>query len=60
MNNGVTRIFCSSNTSFNKYFYEHKPLRALEDVAKDIVALEQQAEGLIADILGISVEKVQG
>lgn len=46
--------------SFNKYFYEHKTLRALEDVAKDIVALEQQAEGLIADILGISVEKVQG
>lgn len=46
--------------SFNKYFYEHKPLRALEDVAKDIVELEQQAEGLIADILGISVEKVQG
>lgn len=46
--------------SFNKYFYQHKPLRNIEDVANDIVALEQQAEGLIADILGISVEKVQG
>jgi type I restriction enzyme M protein len=46
--------------SFNKYFYQHKPLRSLEEVALDIVALEQQAEGLIADILDISVAKVQG
>lgn len=46
--------------SFNKYFYRHKPLRALEDVAKDIITLEQQAEGLIAQILGVEVEDVQG
>lgn len=39
--------------SFNKYFYQHKPLRSLEDVAADILALEQRAEGLIADILGV-------
>jgi type I restriction enzyme M protein len=39
--------------SFNKYFYRHKPLRALEDVAADILTLEQQADGLIADILGV-------
>jgi len=41
--------------SFNKYFYRHKPLRSMNDVAKDIIALEKQAEGLIADILGIDV-----
>jgi len=46
--------------SFNKYFYRHKPLRSMEAVAKDIIALEQRAEGLIADILGISVEDVSG
>lgn len=46
--------------SFNKYFYQHKPLRSLDEVANEILELEQQAEGLIADILGISVEKVQG
>ena len=40
--------------SFNKYFYRHKPLRALEDVAADILALERQADGLIADILGLA------
>ena len=39
--------------SFNKYFYQHKPLRSMADVATDIVQLERQAEGLIADILGI-------
>jgi type I restriction enzyme M protein len=46
--------------SFNKYFYRHKPLRALEEVASDIIALEQKAEGLIAQILGVDVEQVQG
>ena len=39
--------------SFNKYFYRHKPLRGMNEVAKEIIALEKQAEGLIADILGI-------
>jgi len=46
--------------SFNKYFYQHKPLRELEDVAKDIIELEQKAEGLIAQILGVDVAQVQG
>jgi type I restriction enzyme M protein len=46
--------------SFNKYFYRHKPLRSLEDVAKDIISLEQKAEGLIAQILDVDVEQVQG
>ncbi|PKM10654.1 MAG: DNA methylase [Gammaproteobacteria bacterium HGW-Gammaproteobacteria-3] len=41
--------------SFNKYFYRHKPLRGMNEVANDIIALEKQAEGLIADILGIDV-----
>ncbi|WP_138142203.1 type I restriction-modification system subunit M [Brevundimonas vancanneytii] len=39
--------------SFNKYFYRHKPLRSLDDVTRDILALEQRADGLIADILGV-------
>ena len=46
--------------SFNKYFYQHKPLRSLEEVAKDIINLEQKAEGLIAQILGIDVADIQG
>jgi type I restriction enzyme M protein len=46
--------------SFNKYFYQHKPLRSLEQVAIDIIGLEQKAEGLIAQILGVDVAEVQG
>lgn len=39
--------------SFNKYFYKHKPLRSMEVVAQEILDLEAQAEGLIAEILGM-------
>ncbi|WP_272672996.1 type I restriction-modification system subunit M [Providencia sp. PROV131] len=46
--------------SFNKYFYRHKTLRSLEEVAKDIINLEQKAEGLITQILGVKVAEVQG
>jgi len=46
--------------SFNKYFYQHKPPRSMEEVANDIINLEKKAEGLIADILGVDVTKVHG
>lgn len=46
--------------SFNKYFYKHQPLRSMEEVAREIVALERQAEGLIAEILGLEVKEVSG
>lgn len=39
--------------SFNKYFYRHKPLRSLEEVTADILALEAKSEGLIAEILNL-------
>jgi len=39
--------------SFNKYFYTHKPLRSLEEVARDILELEEASEGLIKEILGV-------
>ena len=45
--------------SFNKYFYQHKPLRSVDEVAKDIIKLEHKAEGLIADILGIDIDELQ-
>lgn len=38
--------------SFNKYFYQHKALRSLDDIKADILALETQADGLIGEILG--------
>ncbi|HDY7830303.1 TPA: SAM-dependent DNA methyltransferase [Vibrio vulnificus] len=44
--------------SFNKHFYRHKPLRDPDEVAAEIISLEQKAEGLIAQILGVSKEQV--
>jgi len=44
--------------SFNKYFYRHKPLRSIEEVGAEILELEKQSEGLIAKILGVSVETI--
>ena len=37
--------------SFNKYFYQHKPLRSIEDVSAEILGLEELNEGLIKEIL---------
>jgi type I restriction enzyme M protein len=39
--------------SFNKYFYKHKPLRSIEEVSAEILELEKENEGLIADILNL-------
>ncbi len=38
--------------SFNRYFYKPQPLRSLEEIRGDILALEQEAEGLLAEIIG--------
>jgi type I restriction enzyme M protein len=40
--------------SFNKYFYRHRPLRTLDEVSHEILALEQENEGLIMDILNLN------
>jgi type I restriction enzyme M protein len=39
--------------SFNKYFYQHKPLRSIEEVSEEILGLERESEGLIMDILNM-------
>lgn len=41
--------------SFNKYFYRHKPLRNIEEVSNEILALEAESEGLIKEILNLGV-----
>lgn len=40
--------------SFNKYFYRHKPLRAIEEVSTDILKLEELSDGLIREILKLA------
>jgi type I restriction enzyme M protein len=39
--------------NFNKFFYQHKPLRSIEEVSREILELEKENEGLILDILGV-------
>ena len=38
--------------SFTRYFYKPQPLRPLEEIRSDIVALERETEGLLAEIVG--------
>ncbi|MEH2379913.1 MAG: N-6 DNA methylase [Nostoc sp.] len=37
--------------SFTKYFYKFKPLRSLEEITADILALEAQTEGVLKAII---------
>ena len=38
--------------SFTRYFYKPAPLRTLEEIRADILALERESDGLLADIIG--------
>jgi type I restriction enzyme M protein len=38
--------------SFTRYFYKPQPLRTLEDIRADILAVEQETDGLLAEIIG--------
>ena len=39
--------------SFTRHFYKPQPLRPLEEIRADILALEQETEGLLAEIVGV-------
>jgi len=38
--------------SFTRYFYKPQPMRSLEEIRADILALEQETEGLLGEIVG--------
>ncbi len=38
--------------SFTRHFYKPQPLRALDDIRADIIAVEKETEGLLAQIMG--------
>jgi type I restriction enzyme M protein len=38
--------------SFTRYFYKPEPLRSLEEIRADILALERETAGLMANIIG--------
>jgi type I restriction enzyme M protein len=41
--------------SFNQYFYKPQPLRSMDQIKKDILALERETEGLLKEVVGDSV-----
>jgi type I restriction enzyme M protein len=46
---GSTKI--GYEVSFTRHFYKPKPLRTLEEISADIVAIEKEAEGLLDGLL---------
>lgn len=38
--------------SFTRHFYKPQPLRSLDEIRKDILAVEKEAEGLLGEIVG--------
>ena len=38
--------------NFTKYFYQYKPLRSLDEIRKDIMAVEQETDGLLKEVIG--------
>jgi type I restriction enzyme M protein len=38
--------------SFTRYFYKPKPLRTLEEIQADILAVENETKGLLEEIIG--------
>jgi type I restriction enzyme M protein len=38
--------------SFTRYFYKPQPLRSLDEIRADILAVEKESDGLVEAILG--------
>ena len=39
--------------SFTRYFYKPQPMRTLDEIRTDILALEKETEGLLDEIIGV-------
>ncbi|UYM17677.1 type I restriction-modification system subunit M [Endozoicomonas euniceicola] len=53
----IDKTLIGCEISFNKYFYQHKPLRSLEEVTKDILNLESETEGLLKKLVSFGEAK---
>ena len=49
----ANRVKVGYEISFTRYFYKPKPMRTLAEIRADILALEQETEGLLDDIIGV-------
>ena len=46
------RVKTGYGISFTRYFYKPQPMRSLEEIRDDILALEKETEGLLGEIIG--------
>lgn len=46
-----TKMKVGYEIAFNKYFYQYEGLRSLQDIASDILKLEQETDGLLKEII---------
>ena len=46
------KVKIGCEVSFTCYFYKPQPMRSLEEIRADILALEQETEGLLGEIIG--------
>jgi type I restriction enzyme M protein len=53
LDEGKTQV--GYEVSFTRHFYKPQPLRTLEEIRADIVALERETEGLLGEIVGEAV-----
>jgi type I restriction enzyme M protein len=49
IDDSATKIGCE--ISFTRHFYKPQPLRTLEEIRRDILAVQKEAEGLIDEIV---------
>ena len=40
--------------SFTRHFYKPQPLRSLDEIRADILALERETEGLLSEVIGVA------
>jgi len=52
----ISSVKIGYEISFNRYFYQHKPLRDLKEVAQEILELEKETEGLLRCLVSITGE----
>ena len=54
----IASVKIGYEVSFNRYFYQHKPLRSLNEVAQEILELEKETEGLLKRLVSLTGEEV--
>jgi len=52
LGNRIAKVKTGYEISFTRYFYKPKPLRSLEEIRADLLAVEKEAEGVLGEILG--------